>query len=101
GSKRAAACVSRARRRPYDGRVGWHPLLTLRVRAPRVRASGPIVDERATGNGNGAARDRDVGVLKPPVRPQMTHPQFRDLTRCARGGVLMALAAGLGVVERS
>src|SRR5438046_10077615 len=31
----------------------------------------------------------------------MTHPQFRDLTGCARGGVLMALAAGLGVVEWS
>src|SRR5438046_1762113 len=31
----------------------------------------------------------------------MTHPQFRDLTRPPRGGVLMALAAGLRVVEWS
>src|SRR5438309_11570052 len=31
----------------------------------------------------------------------MTDPQFRDLTRPARGGVLLALAAGLRVVEWS
>src|SRR6266581_3044358 len=48
-----------------------------------------------------SARDRDAGVAKPPLRHQMTHPQLRDLTRSARGGVLMALAAGLRVVERS
>src|SRR5213075_1585368 len=63
--------------------------------------NGPIVDERATGDGNGTARDRDVCVAKPSVRSQMTHPQFRDLTRSTRGGVLMALAAGLRVVEWS
>ncbi len=78
-----------------------HPLLNLGVRERRVRANGPIVDERATGNGNGAARDRDVGVAKPPIGSQMTHPQLGDLTRSARGGVLMALAAGLRVVEWS
>src|SRR5439155_21337470 len=89
------------RARRASGLGGGDPLLNPRVRKLRVRAKGPVVDERATGNGNGAARDRDVGVLRPPVRPQMTHPQFRDLTRCARGGVLMALAAGLGVVEWS
>src|SRR5207245_9287894 len=63
--------------------------------------NGPIVDERATGDDNRPARDRDVGVAEPPIGSQMTHPQFGDLTRCARGGVLMALAAGLGVVEWS
>src|SRR5439155_7729328 len=58
-------------------------------------------DERATGDDNRPARDRDVGVAEPPIRSEMTHPQFRDLTRSARGGVLMALAAGLRVVEWS
>src|SRR5439155_2430530 len=35
---------------------------------------------------------------KPPIRSQVTHPQFGDLTRSARGGVLIALAAALRAV---
>src|SRR5205823_1494975 len=91
--------VRRARRTSGLG-VG-SPLVNLGVRARRGRANGPTVDERATGDDNRPARDRDVGVAEPPIRSQMTHPQFRDLTRGARGGVFMALAAGLGVVEWS
>src|SRR2546430_7954100 len=81
-------------------RVG-HPLLNLGIRERGVGANGPIVDERATGDDNRAAPDRDVGVAEPPIRSQMAHPHFRDLTRSTRGGVLMALAAGLRVVEWS
>src|SRR6266699_925804 len=81
-------------------RVG-HPLLNLGIRERGVGTNGPIVDERATGDDNRAPRDRDVGIAESPIRSQMTHPQFRDLTRSARGGVLMALAASLRVVEWS
>src|SRR5216117_4051373 len=81
-------------------RVG-HPLLNLGIRERGVGANGPIVDERATGDDDRPARDRDVGVAEPSIRSQMAHPQFRDLTRSTRGGVLMALAAGLRVVQGS
>src|SRR2546430_3710389 len=48
-------------------RVG-HPLLNLGIRERGVGANGPIVDERATGDDNRAAPDRDVGVAEPPIR---------------------------------
>src|SRR5207245_7013753 len=84
-----------------NGLCVGHPLLNLGIRERRVRTNGPIVDERATGDGDGAARDRDVRVAELSIRSQMTHPQFRDLTRCAGGGVLVAFAPGLRVVEWS
>jgi hypothetical protein len=46
-----------------------------------------------------AACDRNVGVAETTVRRAMADAQFGDLARSARGGVLVALATGLRVVE--
>src|SRR5207245_4854682 len=57
--------------------------------------------ERASRDHDLAARNRDVRVAKLPIRTEVAHAQFRDLAGSAGGGVLVALAAGLGVVERA
>ena len=81
-------------------RVG-HPLLNLGVGERGVGADGAVVDEGAVGDDDGAARDRDVRVAEPAVGAEVADPQLADLARPAGDGVLVALAAGLRVVQRS
>ena len=87
--------------RRADGLAVGHALVDLGVGGGRARADRAIVDERAPGDDHGAARDRDLGVLERAVGTAVADAQLGDLARAARGRVLVALAARLGVVERA
>src|SRR5205823_4480702 len=78
-----------------------HPLLDLRIGERGTGTDGPVVHERAAGDDDLAARDGNVGVPEAPVFAAVADAQLGDLARAARGGILVTLAAGLGVVERT
>ena len=76
-----------------------HPLLNLGVGKSRARTNGAIIDERAARDDFASVRDGDVRISETAIGSSMPHAQLRDLGRPARSRVLMALAAGLRVVE--
>src|ERR1700731_3923605 len=67
----------------------------------RTRANGAIIYQRAASNHLCSVGDWDFGSAKAPARPVMADPQFRYLRRAAGPGTLVALRAGLCVVQRS
>src|SRR5439155_23101310 len=90
--------VQRQAVRPDRLRLG-HPLLDLGVGKRGVRTDGAIIDERAARDDLASMRDGDVRISETPIGPPMPYAQLRDLARATRARVLVALAAGLRVVE--
>src|SRR5262249_37879854 len=78
-----------------------HALLELDVRVLAAGADRAVVDERAAGDHGGAVRDGDARVLEAARGVAGPDPELRDLAEAARRGVLVALPAGLGVVDRT
>src|SRR6202166_4398973 len=79
----------------------WNAFLNFLVRKRPIGANGAIIHQRAASNDLCSVSDWDVGSAKAPVRSLMTDPQFRPLRRCARHWTLVALGAGLRIVQRS
>src|SRR5258708_16826695 len=92
--------IQRDARGPYCFGVG-DTLLNLRVRERPAWTNGAKIHERAGGDGLGSMSDGDFRVLETLVRSQMPDAQFGDLAGAARCWILMAFAAGLGVVKRT
>ena len=86
--------------RRHNGFRQRHAFLNLRVRKLGAGADGAVVHERAAGDDHGSARNGDRGILEPSAGA-VADPQLRDLAGRPRDRVLVALAAGLGVVERA
>src|SRR6266702_3670306 len=76
-------------------------LLNFRSGKSGIGADGTIVHERAALDDFRAASDENLRVHELTVGSRMSHPQFGHLAGAAGSGVLVALAAGLGVVERA
>src|SRR2546422_9760346 len=76
-----------------------HPLLNLGVGKSRVRTNGAIIDERAARDAFASVSYGDVRISETPLGSSMSHSQLRDLARPTRCRILVALAAGLRVVE--
>src|SRR5207245_2052023 len=90
--------VQRQAVRPDRLRLG-HPLLDLGVGKRGVRTDGAIIDERAARDDLASMRDGEVRISETPIGSSMPHAQLRDLARATRARVLLALAAGLRVVQ--
>src|SRR6266516_5760105 len=84
-----------------DGLSIRDPLLDLRVGECGVRANGAIVDERAPGDHDRTTGNRDVRVAELSGGIEVADAQLADLAGTPRCRVLVALAAGLCIVERS
>src|SRR5260370_617536 len=79
----------------------WDAFLNFRAGEGSVRTDGAVVHERATFDDLRSASNGDIGIYELAVGATVAHAKFADLAGAARGGVLMALAAGLRVVERA
>src|SRR5260370_23647034 len=75
--------------------------LNFRAGEGSVWTDGTVVHERATFDDLRSASNGDIGIYELAVGTTGAHAKFADLSGGARGGVLMALAAGLRVVKRS
>src|SRR5260370_382176 len=78
----------------------WNALLNFRAGEGSVRANGAVVHQGAALNDLGTAGDGNLGILELAAGTAVTDTQFRDLAGATGSGILMALAAGLRVVER-
>src|SRR5580693_5909472 len=76
-------------------------LLNFRAGESAAGADGTVVDQRAAFDDLRAVIDGHFGILKHAVGVLVSDAQFGNLARAARGGILMALAAGLRVVQRA
>src|SRR5207249_6161315 len=75
--------------------------LDLAVGKGAVGADRALVDESAPLDGHRSAVDRNFRIAKAPVGGRVTNAQLLHLARTTAHRVLMALAAGLRVVERT
>src|SRR5690242_9651934 len=64
-------------------------------------ADGAIVNQRAAFNDFRAVVDGDIRVSKSALGIPVPNAQFGDLTGATGDGILVALAAGLRVIERA
>src|SRR5580693_1330908 len=74
-------------------------LLNFRAGKGPARADCTVVDQRTPLDDLGSMIDGDFRILKNTLCIVMSHAQFRDLARTTRGRILVALAAGLCVVQ--
>lgn len=84
-----------------DGLAVRHSFLKLDVGKGAARADGTVIDQSASGNDGLPIGNGDAGILKLAVRPPMPDTKLRHLAHTASSGVLMALAARLGIVNRA
>ncbi len=75
-------------------------LLDFRGGESGIGANGPVIYKRTAFDDLCAASNGDFRILKFTAGTAMANAQFGDLARTARRGVLMALTAGLSVIER-
>src|SRR5262249_36597620 len=78
-----------------------HTLLDFRTGKRRVGTDGTVIHQRAAGNHLAAVSDRNLRILEVSIAIQVTRANLGDLARSAGNGILVALAAGLRVVEWS
>src|SRR6202011_5362169 len=71
-----------------------HTFLDLRIGKGGTRANGAIVHQSAAGDDLSSMSDGDVGIVKPVIRCQMSHSQFRDLAATTRCRILVTFTAG-------
>src|ERR1051326_7804969 len=78
--------------------VGY-TFLNLDIWEGRIGANRAIVHQRSAEYNLRAAGDRNVRILKAVVRAKMSDSQLDYLAATSGYGILMALPAGLGVIE--
>src|SRR5215510_5134521 len=78
-----------------------HAFVDLRIGKSAIRTDGAVVNQRPPGDDLGSSGDRDLGVAEASVGTEVADSQLGHLACAARRRVLMALATGLSVVERS
>src|SRR5262249_48713993 len=64
-------------------------------------ADGPVVDQRPVGDGRGSIVDGERSRYEVAVCIVVARPEFSDLADGPRNRVLMALPAGLRIVDRA
>src|SRR5258708_28449594 len=78
-----------------------HSFLNFRAGESGIRADGAVVHERASFDDLRSTSDGDFRILKFAIRATVSHAQFGDLARAPGSRILVALAAGLRVIERA
>ena len=76
-----------------------YTFLNLNAGEGSTGANRPIVHQCSTGNDLRTVSDWNVGILKPVVRAKMSHPQLDYLAATSGYWALVALPAGLGIIE--
>src|SRR5713226_6419436 len=79
----------------------WDAFLNFRAGEGSIRTDGAVVHQGAAFDDFRSTSNRDFGTYELAAGTTVAHAKFADLAGAARGGVLMALAAGLRVVKRA